>query len=373
MPRPILAAIDQLAMTHNLARVSAVVREHDPAAKFWAVVKANAYGHGIEAACLAFAAADGLAMLDLSEVQRARAAGWDKPIMLLEGPFSASDVQMAQQLDVTLVIHQPGQLKMLEAGFNGQPLAVYLKLETGMNRLGLDAQQYRDVFEQLVSLQQVEMVSTISHMTHFACADRVDGIDEQVDRFVQAVNGLPGDWCLSNSAASLRHARAIATIGKRFDRQMWCRPGICLYGGSPFEDLTAADLGLRPAMTLASELISIRFVPAGEGIGYGYAFRATSPMKIGVVACGYADGYPRHAPTGTPVTVGDQITQVLGRVSMDMVMVDLTNIDAAHIGQRVVLWGQGGPSADSVAHAAGTISYELLSGLTQRVPRALGQ
>lgn len=371
MPRPIQADIDRLALTHNLARVSSVVRAHDPTAQFWAVVKANAYGHGIEVACESFAAADGLALLDLSEANRARSAGWSKPILLLEGPFSVSDVHVAQQLGLTLVIHQLGQIEMLRAGLIGRPIAVYLKLDTGMNRLGLQADQYQRGFEQLSLLQQVGIVSAISHMTHFACADSFDGIDEQTSRFVEVVQGLPGDWCLSNSAASLRHAPAIAALGKRFERRLWYRPGICLYGCSPFDDATAADLALRPAMTLTCELISVRSVSSGDGIGYGHAFRATSPMKIGVVACGYADGYPRHAPTGTPVAVGDQMTRVLGRVSMDMVMVDLTGIDSAHVGQRVVMWGQGGPSADLVAQSAATISYELLSGLTNRVPRVI--
>lgn len=188
-------------------------------------------------------------------------------------------------------------------------------------------------------------------------------------RFLDTVAGLPGAWCVSNSAATLAHSTAFALRWAPVDKAVWIRPGICLYGGSPLAEQSAADLGLRNAMTLRSELIGIQQVRAGEGVGYGHTFVAPKDMRIGVVACGYADGYPRHAPTGTPVGIGGAIAALVGRVSMDMITVDLSDHPQAQVGDAVVLWGDAGPTADDVAQYAGTISYELLTAVTARVPR----
>lgn len=371
MPRPICAEIDSKALSANLARVMAVVRSHNQQAKFWAVIKANAYGHGVSAVVSSFAAADGLAMLDLEEARKSREAGWKKPILMLEGPFSESDVRQAQQLGLTLVLHQPEQIRMLGQLQPGNPIDVYLKLETGMNRLGFPPHVYREAYLQVLDLQNKAVVRTISHMTHFACADSDEGVREPMQRFQEAIGDLPGDWCLANSAACLRHSTELGRLASNHHRDLWWRPGICLYGASPFDDESAQSLGLAPVMTLRSELISVKSVKAGEGVGYGHIFKAPHDMTIGVVACGYADGYPRHAVTGTTVYVAGKPVSLVGRVSMDMVMVDVTEVPHAHPGADVVLWGKGGPLVDEVASSAGTISYELLSGVTSRVPRKL--
>lgn len=370
MPRPIQAIIHSDALSHNLQTVSAMVHDTVSPSNVWAVVKANAYGHGIEAAVDSFHAADGLALLDLDEAVRARDAKWNKPILLLEGPFATQDLEVAQQFGLTPVIHHPEQLKMLELSSLG-PMDIYVKLDTGMTRLGLVSSNYKPAYEKIDELGRAGKVGKVTYMTHFACADRADGLDEPLRRFLAMAGNRQGAWALSNSAACLMHADRVARFAAEHHRTLWSRPGICLYGGSPLHNRLAEDLGLIPAMTLCSELISAKDVAAGEGIGYGHVFIADRPMRVGVVACGYADGYPRHAPTGTPIAVAGKRTRILGRVSMDMIMVDLSELPEAGVGDKVVLWGQGGPSADEVAAAAGTISYELLAGVTARVPRVV--
>lgn len=375
MPRPICAAIDTTALAENLATFKqtlvSVQPEGQPSPKLWAVIKANAYGHTIEAAVLGFAAADGLALLDFDEAQRARRAGWVKPILMLEGAFDSSDIQSAQSLGLTLVVHETRQLVLLQEAALESALSVYLKMNTGMHRLGFDPSDYRHAFAELQCLQQAGQIRDITHMTHFASAEATNGLDAPMVRFLDTVVGLPGDWCLSNSAATLAHAAALAQRWSPSGASVWCRPGICLYGGSPLEDACAAQLGLRNAMTLRAALINICLVRAGEGVGYGASFVAKQDMRIGVVACGYADGYPRHAPTGTPVGIDGSRATVVGRVSMDMITVDLTDQPQAKVGDEVVLWGDGGPTADEVAKWAGTISYELLTAVTARVPRRI--
>jgi alanine racemase len=370
MPRPIKAIIHTDALRHNLNQVHGVLQATVVPSKVWAVIKANAYGHGIEPAVASFGVADGLALLDLDEAVRAREAGWRKPILLLEGPFEADDLQTFWQYQLTPVIHNLEQLAMLGAA-QGEPLDIYLKLDTGMTRLGFTRSNFGEAFARVEALQRAGKVGKVTNMTHFACADRADGLDEPLQRFAQMTNGRDGQWCLSNSAACLMHAQTVAAFAAAHGHGLWSRPGICLYGGSPTGERSAVDLGLLPAMTLRSELISVKAVAVGEGIGYGHTFVADRPMPVGVVACGYADGYPRHAPTGTSISVGGYPTRIVGRVSMDMITVDLSGLPEFGVGTEVVLWGQGGPSADEVAAAAGTINYELLSAVTARVPRVI--
>jgi alanine racemase len=373
MPRPICASINCVALSENLASVKQILSQAQlqgyPSQKIWAVVKANAYGHTIEAALVGFADADGLALLDFEEAARARKMGWVKPILMLEGAFDRSDLTVAQSLGLTLVIHEPRQLAWLAEGPLVEPLNVYLKMNTGMNRLGFEPDNYRDAFESLQGLVRAGKVHEITHMTHFACAERTDGLEAPMALFLEAVSGLPGHWSVSNSAATLAHSTAFALRWAPAGTTVWNRPGICLYGGSPLEEQSAADLGLRNAMTLRAQLIGIQQVRAGEGVGYGHTFVAPKDMRIGVVACGYADGYPRHAPTGTPVGIDGRRATLVGRVSMDMITVDLSDHPQAQVGDVVVLWGDGGPTADDVAQCAGTISYELLTAVTARVPR----
>jgi alanine racemase len=375
MPRPIFASINCFALSENLVSVKQTLSRAQPEGqsppKTWAVVKADAYGHTIEAAVNGFAAADGLALLDFEEATRARQLGWVKPILMLEGAFDHSDIPVAQALGLTLVLHEARQLALLTECPLAEPLNVYLKMNTGMHRLGFEPSEYRHAFESLQDLVRIKKVRDITHMTHFSCAERADGIEAPMAQFLEVVAGLPGDWCVSNSAATLAHSTAIALRWAPTGATVWTRPGICLYGGSPLVEQSAADLGLRNAMTLRSELISIRQVRAGDGVGYGHTFVAPKDMRIGVVACGYADGYPRHAPTGTPIGLDGKLATLVGRVSMDMITVDLSNHPQAQVGDAVVLWGDGGPTADDVAQCAGTISYELLTAVTARVPRRL--
>lgn len=349
--RPIRARISIGAMAHNLR----VARNHAGDAHVFAVVKANAYGHGLSRARRALTAADGFAVLTLEEAANLRLMGVEQPILLLEGLFSADEIATCAELDLWPVLHHAGQLDWLAQQPPARPIRVFLKFDSGMHRLGFPLADHAAVVARVKSLSGVAGVTL---MTHFAQADEAAGVDWQLQPFLRelAGDGLP--WSSANSAALLRHP---ASCGA------WVRPGIMLYGASPFADVPAEKLGLRPAMTLQSEIISVQTLQPGEGVGYGQLFRADRTMRVGVVACGYADGYPRHAPTGTPVRVNGRPSQTLGRVSMDMLCVDLSECADAGVGSPVVLWGDGMP-VDAVAAAAGTSSYELLCALAARVP-----
>ena len=356
MPRPIEALIHSDAMAHNLARARAAAGD----AKVWAVVKANAYGHGVERAFSGLRAADGFALLDLAEASTLRALGWRGPVLLLEGCFEPRDLELCSRLNLWHVMHCAEQIDWLAAHKTQQPHRVFLKLNSGMNRLGLRPAAFRSAYTRLCVLPQVDEVSL---MTHFAGADSARGVDEQVAVFEAATQDLAGERSLSNSAALLRH-------GLKND---WVRAGIVCYGSAPDHPLhNSAHWGLRPAMTLRSRLLAVQDLQAGDTVGYGSAFTASAAMRIGVVACGYADGYPRHCPTGTPVLVDGLRCQTVGRVSMDMLTVDLTPVPQARPGSEVTLWGQGPRgsllSIDDVAHAGATIGYELMCALAARVP-----
>jgi alanine racemase len=366
MPRPIEAVIHPEALAHNLRRA----RAHAPDARVWAVVKANAYGHGIERAFAGLQGADGFALLDLAEAQRVRALGWRGPILLLEGCFEARDLEACSRLNLWHTVHREAQIDWLAAHKTQTPHHVFLKMNSGMNRLGFTPAAYRSAWLRLSGLTQVEGISL---MTHFSDADtdRADaasGIARQWAVFQATTRELPGERSLCNSAATLRHAPENAAV-----RGDWVRPGIALYGSAPdFPARSIADWGLQPAMTLRSELIATQDLQPGDTVGYGSRYTAARPMRIGVVACGYADGYPRSAPNGTPMLVEGVRCEMVGRVSMDMVTVDLTPVPAAHIGSEVTLWGRGPGGAvlpiDEVAHAAGTVGYELMCALALRVP-----
>lgn len=354
--RPIHARIALDAIRHNYR----LAKRLAPNAKAWAVIKADAYGHGQWRAVQALRAeADGFALLECENALALREAGITQPILLLEGIFSRRDARAVVEHRLTTVIHCLEQLDLLlAAGPFDLPIAVCLKLNTGMNRLGFTAQTLTKAWERLRSLPRIE----VTLMTHFAEADGERGVAGQLENF----RTMAGDWrgpvCLANSAAILRHPM---THGD------WVRPGIMLYGASPFAEQSAAELGLQPAMKLESRIIGVQTLAPGDRVGYGGTFTAAKQMRIGVVACGYADGYPRHAPTGTPIAVMGQRTRTLGRVSMDMLVCDLSDIPAAGIGAPVTLWGKGFAGevpADEVAAAAGTIAYELFCALAQRVP-----
>ncbi|WP_322997349.1 alanine racemase [Castellaniella sp.] len=369
MPRPILATIDTSALAHNLQTVAHRLAQDasGPPPFIWAVMKSRGYGHGMVAALAGFSQADGLAMLDIDEAIHCRELGWSGPILLLEGFFEPADLEILTRYRISTAIHCAEQLDMLESGPVDCPIDALVKLNTGMHRLGFQPGEYADAFARAQALQAVGVLGSLGKMTHFARADDDPVVTQaQLDCFQSITRDLPGMVSVCNSAATLTPGLA---SGLSASNGQWVRPGICLYGASPFADQSAESFGLRPAMTLSARLISTHTVPAGEAVGYGQIFRAQQPMRVGVVACGYADGYPRHAVTGTPITVDGVRTRLLGRVSMDMLAVDLGPVPSARVGAPVVLWGQGGPSVDEVALSCGTIGYELLCAVAPRVPR----
>ena len=390
MTRPIEAVINLSALRHNLAQLRACLAARGGApASIWAVVKANAYGHGLMRllpALQAEGAINGLALIEFDAAQALRAAGWDRPILMLEGPFQPEDIVTAQARDLSLVLHSQQQVEWLQQyAARGLPLSLshlHWKVNTGMNRLGFAPAQVESALASLVQtpMQTRGLLPDGAHctlMTHFSDADNGWGVAQQRAVFDAVLASLRGrfpqlriDSSLANSAAILAHP---AQHGDAV------RPGIMLYGSSPFgaqaddDRLTSAALDLRPVMSLQSRLIAIQSLQPGAAVGYGHTYIAERAMRIGVVACGYADGYPRHAPggndMGTPVLVAGQRSRTVGRVSMDLLCVDLTGVapEAAEVGAPVTLWGDG-LSVDVVAAAAGTIGYELLCALAPRVP-----
>jgi len=350
MPRPIQAHIDLNALESNLH-----IARRATSARIMAVIKANAYGHGLLRAAEALAEADGFALLDIQDAVRLREAGYRQTLLLLEGFFDAQDLALVAEYDLSCVVHSVWQIALLDAYPRRAALDVWLKVNSGMNRLGFAPGRVAEAME---ALRRHAAVREITLMSHFSDADEARGVSGQLELFNEVVSAYRGARSLANSAALLRYP---ATHGD------WVRPGIMLYGASPFAEVSAQSMGLRPVMTLSSRIIATQDLSAGERVGYGGLFCADRAMRIGIVACGYADGYPRHAPNGTPMRVDGQQTQLLGRVSMDMLYVDLSALPQAGVGSEVVLWGAGLP-IELVAAAAGTIAYELMCALTARVP-----
>lgn len=352
MPRPTQAFIDRSALIHNLS----VVRKFAPHSRIMAVVKADAYGHGLLQTAQALSNVEGFALLELDAAICLRDAGYQQPILLLEGFFSTQELALFERYRLSAVIHHQEQVSMLRASTH-QQLSLFLKINTGMNRLGLRPESVPAIINQL---NENHRAQNITLMTHFASADdpsQQETVTQQLQRFQRVAHTYP--CSLANSAAIMRYPQSHAD---------WVRPGIMLYGASPFGDQTAADLNLRPVMNLCSKIIAIHELKTGDKVGYHGLFQADRPMRIGIVACGYADGYPRHAPTNTPVLVNNQYSRLLGRVSMDMLTVDLTDIRDVQINSHVILWGKE-ISVDDVARRAGTTSYELLCALAPRVEK----
>lgn len=352
MSRPIQATIDLPALRHNLQ----VVRGAASSRRVWSVVKANAYGHGIDRVWRALEDTDGFAMLNLEEAIGLRERGWKGPILMLEGFFHADELALFDKYRLTTSVHSNWQVKAVQDARLHAPLDVYLKINSGMNRLGFPPDRVSAIYQQLRALSNV---GGITLMAHFANAERPDGIVQAMQRVEQAAEGLDCPRSLANSAATLWHPEAHGD---------WVRPGIVLYGASPsgqWQDV--ANSGIKPVMSLSSEIIGIQTLHAGECVGYGSRYCATQEQRIGIVACGYADGYPRLAPTGTPVLVDGVRTGTVGAISMDMLTVDLTPCPQAGIGSRVELWGNE-IKIDDVASAAGTVGYELMCALAPRVP-----
>ncbi len=356
MPRPLIARIDLQALRHNLDRVRLLC----PGARIHAVVKADAYGHGLQAALSGFAEADGLALVEPDRALELRRLGWDRPILLLEGCYERIDWQAASEARLDVVLHCEEQLAQFEAIALPRRVHVYVKLNTGMNRLGFPPERLRAILARLVGHSGV---GDIILMTHFARADEPDQHLEQLRRFREATQGLPYPVCLANSAACFDYERVAGD---------WVRPGIMLYGATPFGHATrpARALGLAPAMSLITEIIALQQLKPGDAVGYGGTYVASKNERIAIIAAGYGDGYPRHAPTGTPVMVGGMRTRLVGRVSMDKIAIDVTDLPLAQVGTEVELWGANLP-VDEVALAAGTIGYELLCAVAPRVRRSL--
>ena len=352
MARNTIARIHPDAVAHNLRRV----RENAPGARVMAVVKADAYGHRIDLCLPALAGADMLAVATIEEARAIRRLGNGLPVLLLEGVTDSGDLAVAAELGLELTVHHRQQVEAL-AHF-GHPVTprVWLKIDSGMHRLGVEAAEVAELHARLLELPGVTRVNLMSHL---ACAEQPDHPlnARQLGRFDEAVSGLDGEHCLANSAAIFNWPAI---------HRDWVRAGIVLYGISPMDVGSGNDLGLQPAMTLTSELLAVNRVPAGECVGYGGRFVAPEDMLIGVAAIGYGDGYPRSIADGAPVLVNGRRCRLAGRVSMDMITIDLSECPEAKIGDPVVLWGKGLP-VEAVARSAGTIPYELVCRITRRV------
>ncbi|UCP08118.1 alanine racemase [Pseudomonas sp. MM213] len=350
--RPARALIDLQALRHNYR----IARELT-GAKALAVIKADAYGHGaVRCAQALEAEADGFAVACIEEALELRAAGIRAPVLLLEGFFEADELALIVEHDFWCVVHSLWQLEAIEKAALSKPITVWLKLDSGMHRVGLQPKDYQAGYQRLLASGKVAKVVL---MSHFARADELhsQASAEQVAVFEAARQGLSAEVSLRNSPAVLGWPQIPSD---------WVRPGIMLYGATPFEEANAVASRLQPVMTLESKVICVQELPAGEPIGYGAKFITQKPMRVGVVAMGYADGYPRHAPTGTPVMVAGQLSQLIGRVSMDMLCIDLTDVPQAGLGSTVELWGKS-VLASTVAEAADTIPYQIFCNL-RRVP-----
>jgi alanine racemase len=363
--RPVTATIRATALAYNYG----IAKQAAPQSQAYAVIKANGYGHGVMSVAKALKHADGFAIIELETAVKLREAGFRQPMMLLPGLFASAELATFIEHGLDMIVHNDEQLSWLEAahGLPEKALTIWLKFNSGMNRLGFMPHQAQAAYERL---KRMPCIREIIFTTHFARADEPDfGVVEPLRRMAVAEQGLRAagfgsdgnhrkSFC--NSAATIDHSNAHGAI---------VRPGIMLYGATPFAHKTAAYMGLKPAMRFASKVVAIQEPAAGETVGYGGRFTATrtdKPTRIAVVACGYADGYPRHAPVGTPIAVAGQRTVTAGRVAMDTLFVDITDVPQAQFGSDVELWGDVVP-VDEVATAAGTIGYELLCAVAQRV------
>lgn len=352
MSRPTYMTIDLAALSHNLKRV----HELAPKRSVIAMVKANAYGHGIVRIAQALSNADAFGVASLEEGLKLREAGITQPIVLMEGLFGADEINEAANNHFTLVVHHLPHVEMLEKAQVSEPFSIWVKINTGMNRLGIEPRQLDAIYARLLAASAVK--KPIGLMTHFAEADMIDSeaTRKQIDAFEQVTANLSGPRSLANSAGIIAWSDA---------RSDWVRPGLMLYGASPFPNKTGLDHGLQPVMTLSSKLIAINPVKRGSKIGYGGTWVADEDMLVGVVGVGYGDGYPQFAKNGTPVLVNGVICPLIGRVSMDMLTVDLRNQPQAKLGDAVTLWGKGLP-VEHVARCSNTSAYEILTRMTPR-------
>lgn len=347
------ATICAAALRHNLQ----VIRRQAPRSKVMAVVKANAYGHGLAAVAQALGEADAFAVARIEEGLTLRGAGIARPIVLLEGVFDREQLAAAAQARFDLVVHSVEQLDLLRAAPAGADFAIWLKLDTGMNRLGFRPNQFDAALSALARLPCAQQ--PVRLCTHMANADTPEhpGTAQQLALFDRVCAGLAGERSAANSAALFAFPES---------QRDWVRPGLALFGVSPFADRLGTDLGLKPVMTLRTRIIALKTLEAGESVGYGSLWRARRRTRLAIAAVGYGDGYPRNVITNTSVLVDDRCAPLAGRVSMDMLGVDVTDLPEVRTGADVVLWGEGLP-VERVASCAGTVPYELLCGISQRV------
>jgi alanine racemase len=352
MTRATRAVIDLHALQHNLKRV----RQLAPSSRVMAVIKANGYGHGLQRVARSLASADAFGVACMEEAVALRDMGVSIPILLLEGVTDDAELSLALRLNLDVVVHQQRQLDLMKNPVSGHTLDAWLKLDTGMHRLGFSSGELASAWQQL---EASPLVNKKYLMTHLACGDNRESNKtiEQIDLFNTTVANIPGEFSIANSAGIL---------GWSASHLQWVRPGIMLYGVSPFDNDSGTQQDLLPVMTLYSQLIAINHFKKGDTIGYGGTWSCPEDMPVGVVAIGYGDGYPRHAAAGTPVLVNGKRVPLIGRVSMDMITVDLRSQPQASIGDEVILWGKGLP-VEEIAQHAGTIGYDLLCGVTTRV------
>lgn len=360
MTRAARAVINLSALQHNLQRAKAAA----PRSRHFAIIKANGYGHGMVDVAQALPDADGFGVASVEEAMEIKAKGIAQPVLLLEGFFQTDELIQIQQNDIQIVVHHEQQLLALEdankIGLSSQkPITVWLKVDTGMNRLGFSPSEVEDKYKRLLNCDVVD--NAIRLMTHFANADDMHNktTQQQIELFSTVLPDENIERSIANSAGIL---------GWMGSYSNFARPGILLYGASPFLEETGSARGLQPVMTLSSEIIAIKQCKKGDAVGYGGAWQCDEDMPIGVIGIGYGDGYPRHAVNGTPVLVNGKRVPLVGRVSMDMICVDLRTQPDAQIGNEVILWGEGLP-AEEVAEASSTIAYDLFCGVTTRVPR----
>lgn len=355
MTRPARVVIDLPAARSNLQ----TVKRYAPHKKIMAIIKADAYGHGLERIAKTLTEADGFGVACLEEALRLREAGITQPIILLEGFFDEEELRQLADLQIQTIVHQMQQLAMLERLSADKAVYCWLKIDSGMHRLGFDPQDVQSVYSRLQNATGVK--KHIRLMTHFASAqehdeDSVKSVQLQLNCFAETITDLQGENCLANSGAIIEWPAAHGD---------WVRPGLMLYGVSPFHERSPTELGLTPVMSLESELISVKQARKGEKVGYGGTWECPEDMLIGVVAMGYGDGYPRHAKSGTPMLINGNQARLIGRPSMDMLTVDLRDCPTAKIGDTVTLWGKD-LTVEEIAHCAETISYELLCGMRLR-------
>ena len=358
MSRPAKVVINLPALRHNFSRIRTIA----PDSRVMAIVKADAYGHGLVRIAQSLEQADAFGVACLEEARELRQAEIKQHIILLEGPYSGEELTEISQLGLDMVVHDLSQVEMLEQNQLNKPICIWLKLDTGMHRLGFSPDLASEV---LARLKQSACVKEIRLMTHLASANnREDPMTrEQIHCFSQFNKNMSLEKTIANSAAILAFPDAHVD---------WVRPGIMLYGVSPFANSNGPQEGLKPVMTLKSRLITVKALKTGEPVGYGATWRCPEDMSVGVVAAGYGDGYPRHAESGTPVLVNGKRVELIGRASMDMLTVDLRSQPQAKTGDPVVLWGEGLP-VEEIAKHAGTIPYEMLCAVHKRLEFEYGE